>query len=38
MKLAASEKFAIVGIGCRMPPDASLLDAFWRFLLLGGLA
>jgi acyl transferase domain-containing protein/NADPH:quinone reductase-like Zn-dependent oxidoreductase/acyl carrier protein len=30
------EKFAIVGIGCRMPPNASSLPAFWRFLLRGG--
>lgn len=30
------EKFAIVGVGCRMPPAASSLSAFWRFLMKGG--
>ncbi len=29
-------KFAIVGIGCRMPPNANTLANFWRFLLRGG--
>ena len=29
-------KFAIIGIGCRMPPNASSLQAFWRFLMRGG--
>lgn len=31
-------RFAIVGIGCRMPPAANSLDAFWRFLSRGGSA
>jgi acyl transferase domain-containing protein/acyl carrier protein len=30
------EKYAIIGIGCRMPPNASSLATFWRFLLRGG--
>lgn len=30
------EKFAIIGIGCRMPPTAGSLEAFWKFLLRGG--
>jgi len=30
------EKFAIIGLGCRMPPSASTLEAFWKFLLRGG--
>src|SRR5688572_9655762 len=30
------EKFAIIGFGFRMPPAASTLPAFWRFLLRGG--
>jgi len=38
MKIEASEKFASVGIGCRTPPNASSLNAFWRLLLLGGIA
>jgi acyl transferase domain-containing protein/NADPH:quinone reductase-like Zn-dependent oxidoreductase/NAD(P)-dependent dehydrogenase (short-subunit alcohol dehydrogenase family)/acyl carrier protein len=29
-------KFAIVGVGCRLPPSATSLAAFWRFLLRGG--
>ena len=29
-------KFAIIGIGCRMPPNANSLAAFWKFLLRGG--
>ena len=29
-------KFAIVGIGCRLPPAGTSLIAFWRFLLRGG--
>lgn len=33
---ALPERFAIVGIGCRMPPNATSLAAFWRFLLRGG--
>jgi acyl transferase domain-containing protein/NADPH:quinone reductase-like Zn-dependent oxidoreductase/acyl carrier protein len=36
MDVAPIEKFAIVGIGCRMPPNASSLASFWRFLLRGG--
>lgn len=30
------EKYAIIGIGCRMPPAANSLEAFWKFLLRGG--
>jgi len=30
------EKYAIIGIGCRMPPSANSLEAFWKFLLRGG--
>jgi len=33
---ASPEKFAIVGTGCRMPPNANSLTAFWRFLMRGG--
>lgn len=33
---ASTQKFAIIGIGCRMPPNASSLAGFWRFLLKGG--
>lgn len=29
-------KIAIIGIGCRMPPNAGSLQAFWKFLLKGG--
>jgi len=36
MDIAPVEKFAIIGIGCRMPPNASSLASFWRFLLRGG--
>jgi acyl transferase domain-containing protein/NADPH:quinone reductase-like Zn-dependent oxidoreductase/acyl carrier protein len=36
MDAAKIEKFAIIGIGCRMPPNASSLANFWRFLLRGG--
>jgi len=31
-----SQRFAIVGIGCRLPPAASSLQSFWRFLIRGG--
>lgn len=31
-----NEKFAIVGVGCRMPPNANSLTAFWKFLMRGG--
>jgi acyl transferase domain-containing protein/NAD(P)-dependent dehydrogenase (short-subunit alcohol dehydrogenase family) len=31
-----SPKYAIVGIGCRLPPAASSLQTFWRFLIRGG--
>ena len=30
------EKYAIIGIGCRMPPAANSLESFWKFLLRGG--
>lgn len=30
------ERFAIIGIGCRLPPAGNSLAAFWRFLLKGG--
>ncbi len=30
------DKFAIIGLGCRMPPNANSLPAFWKFLLRGG--
>lgn len=30
------DRLAIIGLGCRMPPAASSLAAFWRFLLKGG--
>ncbi len=30
------ERFAIIGTGCRMPPNASSLTAFWKFLSKGG--
>jgi len=30
------ERFAIIGIGCRMPPSGNSLATFWRFLLRGG--
>jgi len=30
------DKFAIIGIGCRMPPSAVSLETFWKFLLRGG--
>jgi acyl transferase domain-containing protein/acyl carrier protein len=30
------QRFAIVGIGCRLPPAASSLQSFWRFLMRGG--
>lgn len=36
MKIDASARFAIIGIGCRMPPNASSLDTFWKFLMRGG--
>jgi acyl transferase domain-containing protein/NADPH:quinone reductase-like Zn-dependent oxidoreductase/NAD(P)-dependent dehydrogenase (short-subunit alcohol dehydrogenase family)/acyl carrier protein len=36
MSSCSPEKFAIVGIGCRMPPNASSLSTFWRFLVRGG--
>ncbi len=29
-------RFAIIGLGCRLPPSASSLPAFWRFLMKGG--
>lgn len=32
----AREKFAIVGVGCRLPPNANSLAGFWKFLLRGG--
>jgi len=31
-----SEKFAIIGVGCRMPPAANSLSNFWRFLVRSG--
>lgn len=31
-----AEKFAIIGAGCRLPPAAANLSAFWRFLMKGG--
>ncbi len=30
------DKFAIIGLGCRMPPSAVSLETFWKFLLRGG--
>lgn len=30
------DRFAIIGIGCRMPPNANSLSTFWRFLMRGG--
>jgi acyl transferase domain-containing protein/NADPH:quinone reductase-like Zn-dependent oxidoreductase/acyl carrier protein len=33
---APLEKFAIIGTGCRLPPNAGSLAAFWKFLLRGG--
>jgi Polyketide synthase modules and related proteins len=36
MSAPENEKFAIVGIGCRMPPNANSLTAFWKFLMRGG--
>ncbi|MDD5199803.1 MAG: SDR family NAD(P)-dependent oxidoreductase [Terrimicrobiaceae bacterium] len=36
MEADVLEKFAIIGLGCRMPPTASSLPNFWRFLLRGG--
>ncbi len=38
MVFEAPEKFAIVGVGCRMPPNANSLTGFWKFLLRGGSA
>jgi len=29
-------RFAIIGLGCRLPPSASSLAAYWRFLMKGG--
>ena len=31
-----SEKIAVVGIGCRLPPAGNSLATFWKFLLRGG--
>ncbi len=31
-----NDRFAIIGLGCRLPPAANSLNAFWRFLLKGG--
>ena len=36
MEAGNDGKIAIIGIGCRMPPNASSLAGFWRFLLRGG--
>jgi len=36
METKAPDQFAIIGIGCRMPPNANSLAAFWKFLLRGG--
>lgn len=34
--MESDDKLAIVGTGCRMPPTANSLQAFWRFLIKGG--
>ncbi len=31
-----ADRFAIIGIGCRLPPSGNSLAAFWRFLMKGG--
>ncbi|WP_269084881.1 type I polyketide synthase [Terrimicrobium sacchariphilum] len=34
----SDRRIAIVGAGCRMPPSATSLAAFWKFLVRGGSA
>ena len=34
--LAEDELIAVIGIGCRFPPDANTPEAFWQFLRHGG--
>lgn len=36
MAAPQEDRIAIVGIGCRMPPKANSLAAFWSFLMRGG--